>query len=321
MENDTVALDVARPDVRAFLDALNASPGPRLHERAPDDARLFSLCETRANDLRSEPIEFRRELTIPTAYGDLPARFYDPREGELRPGPLVLFFHGGGFVIGDLASYESAAIAIAMGLDLPVLSIGYRLAPENPWPAAPDDCEAAARWIAGRGTLFGRQFKSLALAGDSAGGTLSIVTAMALRDEPAALPVKALGLLYPAIDLRKRTPSTERFGKGHMIELETLRWFNEAYAPDFRHWRASPGLGKFAGLPPTLVGTAALDPLLDQGRGFAVACVEAGVPVACVEASGNIHGWLTLRKAIPSSQGDLSRWLALFAAMLKDWRS
>ncbi len=225
-----------------------------------------------------------------------------------------------------MAAGSSSAIPTTMtqpapiGLDLPLLSIGYRLAPESPWPSAPDDCEAATRWVAAQGELFDRRFDSLAIAGDSAGGTLTIVTAMALRDQPAALPVAAIWPIYPAADLRKRYPSTDRFGEGYLLTKDTLRWFNEAYAPDFLHWRASPRHGDQAGLPPLLVSTASLDPLLDQGRAFAAACIEAGVPTAYREAAGNIHGWLTLRKAIPSSQDDLRECLAIFKALIEEHR-
>ena len=216
--------------------------------------------------------------------------------------------------------HGAACTEIAVGLDLPLLSVDYRLAPEHGWPAGPDDCEAAARWVAEQGVLFGRRFNAMAFAGDSAGGTLAIVSAMALRNHPAALPVIAIWPIYPAVDLRKRYPSTERLGEGYMLTLDKLRWFNENYNPDFAHWRASPALGDMRGMPPALVVTATLDPLLDQGRAFAMACIDAGVPVVYREAKGNIHGWLTLRRGIPSSQEDLSGSLAAFRTMIDEYR-
>jgi acetyl esterase len=168
--------------------------------------------------------------------------------------------------------------------------------------------------------LFDRRFDSLVLAGDSAGGTLTIVTAMALRDQAAALPLIAIWPIYPAIDLRRRYPSTERLGEGYMLDLNTLRWFNEAYNPDFNHWRASPRVGSQAGMPPCLVVTASLDPLLDQGRAYAVACIEAGIPTVYREAKGTIHGWLTLRKAIPSGEADLADCMAVLRTIIEEYR-
>jgi len=310
-----------RPDVRAFLDHINGLNGPKTHEVDPLTARAMAARMRTVADVDSPAIATREDLYIAAPDGrSIPARFYDARATRDEEGPLVIFYHGGGFVIGDLDIYDAACADIAIGLDLPLLSIDYRLAPEAPWPAAPDDCEGAARWAADQGVLFGRRFNSLALAGDSAGGTLAIVTAMALRNYGAALPVVAIWPLYPAVDLRKRYPSTERLGEGYLLSLDTLRWFNEHYAPEFAHWRASPGLADQRGMPPALVVTATLDPLLDQGRAFAMASIEAGVSITYREARGNIHGWLTLRRAIPSSQDDLSGCLALFRTMIEEYR-
>lgn len=312
--------EYVRPDVRAFLDMLAASPGPRIHEVDAPAARVMSQKMRQMADVDPRPIAFRQDLVIPASDGrSIGARFYDPREHRDK-GPLIVFFHGGGFVIGDLDTYEAACVDIALALDLPLISIDYRLAPEHRWPAAPDDCETAARWIAAQGDLFGRTCDSMVLAGDSAGGTLTIVTAMALRDAPAALPVIATWPLYPAVDLRRRYPSTERLGEGYFLTLDTLRWFNEGYMPDFGHWRASPRLGSQAGMPPALIVAASLDPLLDQGRAYAIACIEAGVPVVYRETQGTIHGWLTLRKAIPSGEADLQGCLAALRTMIEEYR-
>jgi acetyl esterase len=309
-----------RPDVRAFLDGLAAAGGPETSEVDPPTARQMAKKLASVAELESPGVATREDLYISTADGrSIPARFYDPREGR-EEGPLIVFYHGGGFVMGDLDLYDAACAEIAIGLDLPLLSVDYRLAPEHVWRAAPDDCEAAARWAAEQGVLFGRTFNAMALVGDSAGGTLAIVSAMALRNHPAALPVIATWPIYPAIDLRRRYPSTDRLGEGYMLTLDKLRWFNEHYNPDFTHWRASPALGDQRGMPPALVLAATLDPLLDQARAYAVACIEAGVPVVYREAKGNIHGWLTLRRAIPSSQQDLRGCLGAFRAMIEEYR-
>ena len=312
--------EFVRPDVRAFLDGLAASGGPDVNEVDPPTARMMAKRLASIAEAESLAIATREDLYISAADGrSIPARFYDARD-KREEGPLIVFYHGGGFVMGDLDLYDAACTEIAVGLDLPLLSVDYRLAPEHGWPAGPDDCEAAARWVAEQGVLFGRRFNAMAFAGDSAGGTLAIVSAMALRNHPAALPVIAIWPIYPAVDLRKRYPSTERLGEGYMLTLDKLRWFNENYNPDFAHWRASPALGDMRGMPPALVVTATLDPLLDQGRAFAMACIDAGVPVVYREAKGNIHGWLTLRRGIPSSQEDLSGSLAAFRTMIDEYR-
>jgi acetyl esterase len=319
-EGNVMSEDYFRPDVRAFLDWVNGSPGPRTHEVDAPTARAMFQAMAAAADVAAGPIALRRDLAIEADGRTIGARFYDPRATREGPGPLLVFYHGGGFVLGDLDTHDAACVDIATALDLPLLSIDYRLAPEQGWPAAPDDCEAATRWAAAQPDLFDRRFDSLALAGDSAGGNLAIVTAMALRDAPAALPVIATWPIYPAADLRKRYPSTDRFGQGHMLTIENLLWFNEQYAPDFTHWRASPGVNPLQGMPPTLIVTASLDPLLDQGRAHAAACIAAGVPTIYREAKGNIHGWLTLRKAIPSSEQDLRLCLGLLRQMIEDYR-
>lgn len=305
-----------RPDVKIFLDYLNNVPGPQMHELGATEARALMSAMRAVADAPTGDLATIRDFAMAGPHGgEIPIRLYDPREAR-EPGPALVYFHGGGFVLGDLDTHEPVCAEIARVLDMPVVSVDYRLAPEHPWPAAPDDCEAAARWVAESPALLGRKVTGLVLAGDSAGGTLTIVTALALRDRPAAVPMLAQWPIYPAADLRTRYPSTEKFGEGYMLSTAGMLWFNQCYQPDFGHWRASPLTADQAGLPPTLVVTATLDPLLDQGRAYAAACVQAGVPTIYREAVGNIHGWVNLRKAIPSSDGDLQGCLAVLKAMI-----
>ena len=172
-------------------------------------------------------------------------------------------------------------------LDLPVVSVDYRLAPEHPWPAAPDDCEAAARWVATAPEALGLAPTSLVLAGDSAGGNLAIVTAMALRDAPAAVPVIAQWALYPAADLSTHYPSYARVRRRAISSPRMIMLVRrEATRPTPANWRGSPMAADLAGLPPALVTTASLDPIRDQGRAYAAGARQAGVPVTFREASG-----------------------------------
>ncbi|MCP3735347.1 alpha/beta hydrolase [Sphingomonas sp. RP10(2022)] len=298
-----------RPDVRGFLDYLNAMPGPRTHQMTPEAARQVYAAMKDVADPPVGDLALVRDLVIPGPAGSIPARLFDARETR-QPGPALVFFHGGGFVIDDLDTHASFCAEIARVLDVPVVAVDYRLAPEHRWPAAPDDCEAAARWVADSPAELGRSVTSLILAGDSAGGTLTIVAAMDLRDRPAAVPVIVQAPIYPAADTSRDYPSFDRFADGFLLTRDTMLWFADAYAADVAHSRGSPLLGPLEGLPPAVIVTASLDPIRDQGRAYAAALVQAGVPVVFREAVGNIHGFVTLRKAIPSSQADVAGYLA-----------
>jgi acetyl esterase len=208
-------------------------------------------------------------------------------------------------VFGDLDTHEPFCAEVARLLDLPVLAVDYRLAPEHPFPAGAEDCIAAARWAAGGPAALDWEVTGLVTAGDSAGGNFAIVAALALRDEPAAVPVIAQWPIYPAADPASGYPSYEDFSEGYFLSHDGMKWFDGCYRPDKADWRYSPLLKSQAGMPPTLVQTAGLDPIRDQGRAYAAACAQAGVPTVFLEAKGNIHGFINLRKAIPSSAEDI----------------
>jgi acetyl esterase len=245
-----------------------------------------------------------RDLSCPGPAGEIGLRLYDAREAR-EAGPLLLFFHGGGFVFGDLDTHEPFCAEMARQLDLPVLAVDYRLAPEHPFPAGAEDCIAAARWAAASPPSLARAVTGLITAGDSAGGNFAIVAGLALRDEPAAVPVIAQWPIYPAADPARDYPSYRDFGEGYFLSHAGMAWFDGCYRPDKADWRYSPLLKSQVGMPPTLVLTAGLDPIRDQGRAYAAACAEAGVPVVFREAEGNIHGFINLRRAIPSSEADI----------------
>ncbi|RJF94159.1 alpha/beta hydrolase [Sphingomonas cavernae] len=276
-----------------------------MHQLPPPEARQAMRAMRDVADAPVGELAVIRDLSIDGPAGMIPARLFDARETRAL-GPILVFFHGGGWVIGDLETHAPFCAEAARALDLPVVSIDYRLAPEHPWPAAPDDCEAAARWVATSPAALGRAVTGLILAGDSAGGNLSIITAMALRDAPAAVPVIAQFPIYPATDFSKPYDSYDKFAEGRLLTHDAIEWFGNNYAADPEHVRASPLLGDVAGLPPALVLTAGLDPLRDQGRAYAGALIAAGVPVVFREAKGNIHGFINLARGIPSSVGDIA---------------
>lgn len=298
-----------RPDVAGFLAYMNALPGPKMHEMGAEAARQMYVAMRDIVDLPQGELATVNDVSIPGPAGPIPARLFDARASR-EPGPAVVFYHGGGFVIGNLDSHASFCAEIARVLDLPVIAVDYRLAPEAPWPAAADDAEAAARWVAGSPAELGRAVTSLVLCGDSAGGNLTIVTAVALRDAPAAVPVIAQLPIYPATDYTRDYPSYALFSEGRVLTRESMEWFRTSYAADDAHPRISPLLIDLAGMPAAVVMTAGLDPIRDQGRAYAAKLIDAGVPTVFREATGNVHGFVTMRKAIPSSAGDIAAFLA-----------
>jgi acetyl esterase len=312
-----VAEPYVRPDVRQFLDWLNKLPGPRSHEVGPVEARNMMVASRHVADAPVGELALIRDLACPGPAGEIRLRLYDSRERR-EAGPLFLFFHGGGFVLGDLDTHEPFCAEMARELDMPVLAVDYRLAPEHPWPAGVEDAIAAARWAAASPPALDRQVTGLVVSGDSAGGNFAIIVSLALRDEPAPVPVLAQWPIYPAADPAKGYPSYEDFAEGHLLTRDGMRWFDECYRPDKQDWRYSPLVKSQEGMPPTLVVTASLDPIRDQGRAYAAACVQAGVPTFFLEARGNIHGFVNLRKAIPSSGDDVRAGVAALKLLLAE---
>ena len=302
------------PDVRKYLDNLAANPRPALTREVL--AMIRKLPPSRMasrNDLPVGEIATVKDLTMPGPGGDIRLRLYDART-EPKSSPVVVFFHGGAYVVGSIETHASLAAEMSRILDLPVISVEYRLAPEHPWPAAVDDGEAATRWIAATGSAFDRAFSGLIISGDSAGGNLTLVTAAALRDKPASLPLLMQIPIYPATDKTQKYPSAIQFGKGYGLDISDDD--EDFYAADPLSVRASPLLGDLSGLPPTVLVTASLDPLRDQGRAYAAKLIESGVPTYYFEARGLIHGFATYRKAIPSAQGATLSFLKTARVML-----
>ena len=293
-----------RSDVCQFLDYLESLNRPKGYEIGPDGARKMMIASRHAFEAPARTIAVTTDVA-----GPVPLRLYDARE-DREPGPVILFMHGGGWVLGDLDTHEPFCTELAIELDLPVVAVDYRLAPEHPFPAAFDDAIAATRWVASGGAQLGRKATGLFLVGDSAGGNLAAATATSLRDNPAAVPVVGQWLIYPAADPTVRYPSYQQFCEGHILTKESMDWFEDSYAGPKGDWRYSPLLAGADGLPPTFITTASLDPIRDQGRAYAARCTEAGVETIYVEAEGTVHGFLNLRKAIPSSNEDFAKCLS-----------
>ena len=189
-------------------------------------------------------------------------------------------------------------------------------APEAPFPAAPDDCEAAARWLASSPEALGREITGLVISGDSAGGNLTIVTTNALRDAPAAMPVLVQAPIYPVADEAGKHESYRNFKEGYFLTGKTMAWFDAQYAPDPESPRNLPMHGDCSDAPPTVLCTAGLDPLRDSGRAYAASLVKNGTEVTYLEFPGIIHGFFTMRKAIPSGQADVETFIDAVGATL-----
>lgn len=310
-----------RPDVQAHLDELAAAPRPPMNDQTIAMMRQVPAEMIEAMLLQlDEPLgelAVDRALTMPGPGGDIALRLFDSRETRAA-GPVVVFFHGGGFVTGSIGTHAPFAAEISRQLDLPVVSVEYRLAPEHPWPAALDDAEAAARWVADNGAALGRSATHLILCGDSAGGTLTCVTAQALSERPATAPLLMQIPIYPRTDVTRSYPSGEQFADGYILSSVDMAFYEKAFAADPHSPRYSSILGDLSRLPPTLLVTAGLDPLRDEGRAYAARAIEAGVDLTYREFAGTVHGFCSFRKAIPSARDDFAVVLGLARAMVEE---
>jgi acetyl esterase len=209
--------------------------------------------------------------------------------------PALVFFHGGGWTIGDLDTHDVVCRQLALGAGCAVFSVDYRLAPEHPFPAAVDDCFFATRYIHSNAEKLQIDPGRIAVGGDSAGGNLAAVVALMAREQGGP-PLAYQLLIYPATDQRCQFASHERNGEGYLLTRDGIRFFRGAYLPneaDRAAWRASPLLAaSHAGLPPALVLTAGYDPLVDEGRAYAERLAKAGVEVAYREYSDMVHGFV-----------------------------
>lgn len=306
-----------RADVAMFLQFLNAVPGPKFYEVDATEARAMTAAMRDAADAPVGELAVIRDITIPGPAGTIPARIYDKRE-KRDASPVMVFYHGGGFIIGSLYTYEPYCAEIARLLDLPVISIDYRLAPEHLFPAAAEDCEAATRWVASNPPELGLEVTGIITSGDSAGGNLTIVTTMALRDEPADVPVLLQHPIYPVVTLNTDWPSMRDFAEGYLLTAGAIEYFADGHAAMPGDYRSEPLNFDQTGMPPSLVTTASLDPLRDQGLAYVEKLKADGVRVQHRSADGNIHGHINVRAGIPSTQADIEGNIAALKAMLAE---
>lgn len=238
------------------------------------------------------PVASLHDLTVPGPRGPIRVRAYDPKtEGDR---PLLIFLHGGGWVVGDLRSHDRAARRLAVDGDQIVLSVDYGLAPEAPFPHGLEDVLAVIRWAREHEDALGVLPGRIAIGGDSAGGNLSAAACLRLRDAGEPQPEFQL-LIYPATDLRQLTDSYHRFGEGFVLSHAMMDFYLALYAAPVEDPRASVLLEPdLSGLAPAIVVTAGFDPLRDEGEAYAARLREAGVPVEEHRMPGQIHGFLNM---------------------------
>jgi acetyl esterase len=306
------------PQARAVIDLVIKSGRPPYHALSPKEARqLFR--DTRAACVPPAPgIGAVKDVTIDTEAGPIPARLYRPAGVPAAARlPALVFFHGGGWVIGDLETHDVLCRQLTAEAGIAVVAVDYRLAPEHRFPAAVEDAWAATRWIAAHGAELGIDGGRLAVGGDSAGGTLATVVALLARDHGA--PSLALQVLvYPVTDVAAESASYRDFADGFMLTRDSMRWFIGHYLPgdgDRRDWRASPlRAPSLAGVAPALVVTAGFDPLRDEGEAYARRLREAGVRVDALCYGGMVHGFVPMGRLLATG----NRAVAHVAAALRE---
>jgi acetyl esterase len=307
------------PEVRTVLDALAALGGPPIEEQTPEEVReaygQFSALGSRAE------MASVTDRSCPGPAGDVPVRVYVPT-AEPGPRPVLVYFHGGGWVIGDIETHDGTVRALAAASGVTIVSVDYRLAPEHPFPAAIDDCLAALRWVAEPSTAaeLGIDPARMAVGGDSAGGNLAAVVAQqACHDGP---PLRFQLLVYPATDMRLCHSSIDENAEGYFLTKADMAWFRGHYCAD-QDWsdpRMSPLLATdevVRGVAPALVITAEYDPLRDEGEAYAAKLAAAGVDADVSRYDSVIHGFFSMGDLVPEGKAAIDEAAEALRAALR----
>jgi acetyl esterase len=306
-----MALD---PQAKAMLDLMPAMP----------DFNTLDLAVVRAgmaagtlNTGEPEAVAKIENRTIPGPAGQIPVRVYTPSGAGPHPG--LVFFHGGGFVLCNLDTHDGTCRSLANGAGCVVVSVDYRLAPEHRYPAAPEDCYAATQWVAKNGSELGIDVARIAVAGDSAGGNLSAVTALIARDRGGPA-LRFQLMIYPVTDFAFDTPSYRENGEGYFLTGGMMGWFRDKYLADPKHalesYAAPLRAQNLANLPPGLCITAEYDPLRDEGEAYAERLREAGVDCRTTRYPGMFHGFFGMTAQLDKAREAVAEASAALRAAL-----
>jgi acetyl esterase len=287
------------PQARALLDLMVARGVPPTHTLTPAEARRFYRERRGVTQPEPRAVAEVRDLQADGPHGVIPLRLYRPvAAGSL---PVLVYYHGGGWVIGDLETHDTLCRELAIAAGCAVVAVDYRMGPEHRFPAAVDDCIAATRWVRREAAALQLDASRLAVGGDSAGGNLAAVVSLAARDA-GDLPIAFQLLIYPATDMRRTAASHISNGEGYLLTRDTLAYFHDHYITDAAQdldWRASPLLhSDLSRLPPALVLTAGFDPLRDEGLAYAERLSAAGNRCSYVCFERQIHGFITMGRVI-----------------------
>ena len=305
------------PQVAAVLDAAKKANLPELWQLTPDDARAEYL--RRTNRLKAEvDIYLSEDREIDGPGGRIPIRIYTPRGlAADEKLPVLVWYHGGGYVIGDLDTHDWACRALANEAECIVVAVDYRLAPEHKFPAAVEDCYAALKWVANNAPEIHADTSRIAVGGDSAGGNLATVVSILARDDGSPNICFQL-LVYPVTAPEPETKSHHAFAEGYLLTRKTITWFFTHYLrspKDTKDFRYAPlEADDLSSLPPALIIVAGYDPLRDEGVEYAEAMIHAGNRVRLSNYEGMVHGFFLMGGMVDASRHAVSE----SAAMLRD---
>jgi acetyl esterase len=293
------------PQIDTILQLIKTSGLPEVWQLTPDQAREQYLTRVRRLEYK-QAVHRTEDRRIPGPNSDIPIRIYWPREAKHGESfPVLLWLHGGGFVIGNLDTHDSVCRMLAVQADCMVVAVDYRLAPECKFPAAVDDCHAALKWLALRGTEIGADPRRIAVGGDSAGGNLAAVLAILARDEGYP-PLSLQLLIYPCTAPEPETASHRKFAEGYVLSRNSIVWFYKHYQrgrADANDFRFAPLLQEdLSKLPPAFVLVAGYDPLRDEGIDYAKRLIEAGNRVTLSNYEGMVHGFFLMGGAVDAAK-------------------
>ena len=290
------------PDTQIVLDMIRLAGRPAFETLTPAEAREAYANSRKVLQPPREDVAETRDVTIPGPLGDIPLRLYRPAGTEASDRlPALIYYHGGGWLLGDLESHDGVCRRFANAARCRVVSVDYRMAPEHKFPAAVEDSAAATRWVVEQADRLGIDPDKIAVGGDSAGGNLAAVMALMARD--GALPPLAFQLLiYPSTDMMMTTASSQTVTAGVPLTSATMRWFIDHYLPDTtaaRDWRASPLRAvDLSGVAQALVLTCRYDPLCDEGIAYVRRLEQEGVRTVHLHYSDQTHGFMSMGRII-----------------------